>query len=99
MSGIDEGEYPNQFLGVVIHQNATSGAENQIQAPLKMDTEAYSGLNVIGASFHSGSGVPTCAAGAGAFYFRWDTPTVSMQRIYVCTTGGAQGVSVWQAIA
>lgn len=96
------GEYPNQFLGIRAHTNATTSTqENEINAPLKLNTEAFSGANVVGASIHSGSGTPqgNLAAGAGSFYFRWDTPSTSSQRIYICTVGGATaGATTWTAL-
>lgn len=96
------GEYPNQFLGLSGHTNTTTSTqENLLQAPLKLNSEAFSGANVIGASFHSGSGSPqgALAAGAGSFYFRWDTPSTSSQRIYICTVGGATaGATTWVAL-
>ena len=101
--GITTGLYPAQYTGVFATQNGTtSTVENLVQAPIKMNTEAFSGTNVIGASIHSGSGTPqgNLAAGSGAFYFRWDTPTIANQRLYVCTVGGATvGACTWVGIA
>lgn len=97
------GEYPNQFLGFEINTNTVTGAaENLVQAPIKLSTEAFTGANSVGASLHSGSGSPNgaVAAGAGSFYLRWDTPSTSMQRLYVCTVGSAVAASTtWVGIA
>ena len=97
------GEYPNEFLGISPHTNGTTSTqENMLQAPLKLNSEAFSGANTTGASFHSGSGTPqgNLAAGSGSFYFRWDTPSTSSQRIYICTVGGATAAATtWVALA
>lgn len=61
--------------------------------------------NAGGASVFSGSGAPGSLVGppaaqtnptAGDFYLRTDTPSTSLQRLYVCTTGGAS--AVWSGI-
>jgi hypothetical protein len=104
VADIDPGEFPNQFLGLAISTNGTTGtAENLVAAPLKLNTEAISQAgNLVGASLHSGSGSPngTVAAGTGSFYLRWDTPSTANQRLYVCTSGSAVAASaVWVGIA
>jgi hypothetical protein len=43
-----------------------------------------------GSSLYSGSGAPSIISGnSGDYYFRTDTPTTTMQRVYVCTGGTA----------
>lgn len=49
-------------------------------------------------SLNSGSGAPTIAGTAGDFFFRTDTPTVTNQRIYVCTVTGGAGAATWVGI-
>jgi hypothetical protein len=99
---VELGQYPNEYLGVSAHTNGTTATqENELQAPLKLNSEAFSGVNTVGASFHSGSGTPqgNLAAGQGAFYFRWDTPSTANQRLYICTVGGATAsATTWIAI-
>ena len=46
----------------------------------------------------SGTGAPTIAGTAGDYYLRTDTPTVTDQRIYVCTVTGGAGAATWVGI-
>jgi len=41
----------------------------------------------VGATISSGSGAPTATGATGDIYFRTDTPAVSNQRVYICTSG------------
>jgi hypothetical protein len=50
-----------------------------------------------GAANLSGSGVPSGPGYAGQYYFRTDTPSTSMQRIYVCTTA-SETSATWTAL-
>lgn len=45
-----------------------------------------------------GTGAPTIAGAVGDFYLRTDTPSTSLQRIYVCTAAGGAGVATWTGI-
>lgn len=96
------GEFPNQFLGLQPYTNpVTSNAENLVNAPIKLNTEVATSGPSGGASLHSGTGSPqgVVAAGSGAFYFRTDAPSVSNERLYVCTVGGATAAATtWVAI-
>ncbi len=47
----------------------------------------YESSGVSASTLYSGSGAPTISGVSGDYYFRTDTPTTSLQRIYVCTGG------------
>ena len=84
-----------------------------VNGPANMHTELYSdylysysapsvttaALHINGAgTVHSGTGAPTIAGTAGDLFFRTDTPTVTDQRIYVCTVTGGAGAATWVGI-
>lgn len=101
MSGINEEEYPNQFLGLQTVTGTHIGPSNRVAAPLKLDTGAIgnNGSNgPLGASLQSGVGVPNCGGEVGGLYFRTDTPSTSNQRIYICTVAGLAGAATWVGI-
>jgi hypothetical protein len=53
----------------------------------------------LGGRIYSGTGAPAIAGTSGHdYFFRTDTPTVSNQRLYVCTTTGVAGAAVWTGI-
>ena len=59
----------------------------------------YGGVVLTGGSrVSSGTGAPTIAGTAGDFFFRTDTPTVTDQRIYICTVTGGAGAATWVGI-
>jgi len=62
--------------------------------PLINGVEKISGA----ASIYSGTGAPTIAGVEGDRYLRTDTPTVSLQREYICTVTGAAGLATWVGI-
>lgn len=94
------GESPNNLLGMEGAQSVHSGAVNQIHAPLKLDTGtlAAGGNGLVGAMIQSGVGVPVVGSPAGGLYFRTDTPTVSNQRVYICSVAGVAGAATWVGI-
>lgn len=96
------GQFPNEFLGLsFLNNTVTLQPENQLQAPLKLNTELSTGGVGGGTTLHSGTGTPQgqVAAGVGAIYIRTDTPLTSNQRIYICSVAGVTpGGATWVGI-
>ena len=65
--------------------NSASGAWTPPAAPAR-----HRGPDVL-----IGAGPPPAEAAAGTFWFRTDTPTVSGQRLYICT---ASSPAAWAAL-
>lgn len=101
MSNVEplSGEYPSQFIGVDAITDANAGTCNWFTAPLKLATSSsLAGANNNGSILNSGTGAPTIGGNQGDIYFRYDTPSSSNQRIYVCTVAGAAGSATWVGI-
>jgi hypothetical protein len=47
---------------------------------------------------YSGTGVPGIGGKQGDHYWRYDTPTTSNQRLYICTVAGAAGAATWVGV-
>jgi hypothetical protein len=90
-------EYPNEYLGLSAgtNPNGPGQAVNKMTAPLMLATNNGATPAAI---LNSNSGVPIIGGNVGDLYFRVETPTVSNQRIYICTVAGTAGNATWVGI-
>jgi hypothetical protein len=77
-----------------IHNGFAIGTGVIANLNLPGDLTVSAGITVSNATtIVSGMGAPTASRNAGDYYFRIDTPTISMQRLYVC-----RGSTSWSPI-
>ncbi len=87
--------YVNSAGGGTIYLRPGGSTAESTQVYNNGDLSAYGSIQPNNAAkINSGTGAPTIAGTAGDFFFRTDTPSTSLQRIYVCTVTGSPGTWV-----
>lgn len=95
---INEGEYPDQFLGLDTLTDANAGAVNIANAPVKLNTGSLlAKASTAGAILSSGTGVPSIGGNVGDLYIRIDGAETTY--FYRCTVAGAANVATWVAMS
>ncbi len=91
--GIQEGEYPNQLVGVDGITDTNVGPSNKLSLPVKIASLSGAG----GIFLQSGTGAPTALGGnVGDLYIRADGTDGTY--FYRCTVAGVAGGATWAAI-
>ncbi len=93
----------NSNSRLVIDSPVVPGGTVKVDATVPAVTIGHAGYNVPlqldgASSLSSGTGAPGIAGAAGDFFFRSDTPSVALQRVYVCTVAGGVGLATWVGI-
>ena len=90
---------PNSTLDDGTGNLTTGGSCQAGGAGVRLQNDgALQFLTTGGGALWGGSGAPAIAGTLGDFYFRTDTPSTALQRIYVCTVTGGAGAATWVGI-